>query len=152
MQVLELSNEDVQDLNIKDRANLAESTRSMIVLTTLSHDSKSIVRTYVAMNRATPEEVLKILSIDEDIWVRENLARNPSLPSYILSRLKDDTDGIKSAVARNPNTDRETLNILSLDQSRLVRTSVAKNPNTPPKSVDYPLGRDYQLDQYSSRC
>lgn len=105
------------------------------LLLKFSDDKNPRVREAVAQNPNTPDIALSKLADDESITVREAVARNFNTPSEVLYKLAideahDETYGIRTLVAANPNTDIKTLEIL-LTGTYYPRKTVAKNPNTP---------------------
>ena len=85
--------------------------------------------------------VLKRLAADESDYVLDGLTTNPNTPSEILADVaKRGGYEVRVNVADNPNTDAETLEMLSHD-TKFVRILVAGNPSTP----------DYVLDEIARR-
>ncbi len=71
----------------------------------------------IAHNPNTSKKVLKILSTDEDWYVRWRVAENPNTPKEILIKLsKDKNEDVRWRVAHSPNTPKEVLKILSTDK------------------------------------
>ena len=85
-----------------------------------------------------PEIKLEVLqhlfAHDKNIEVRRAVARNPSTPVEILQLLtRDKSYGVRSAVAHNKSASAQILQTLSHDKDLNVRKLVANNPSTPDK-------------------
>ena len=101
-------------------------------LVKLSDDADFGVQSEVGRNPNAPSETLVKLSSSSNIAVRYDVAQNPSTPLEILDKLSDETTiGIKSKVGKNPSASRAILEKLASDRSVPVRAAVAENPNTP---------------------
>ncbi len=87
------------------------------------------------------------LSTDLDILqVRRVVAGNPNTPRQVLTRLSmDESASIRRAVAINPKTPVEVLERLASDQVSEVRLAVAENPNAP-ENVLISLSADESVD------
>ncbi|PPD43799.1 MAG: hypothetical protein CTY16_12755 [Methylobacter sp.] len=122
------------------------------------------IRINVARNPNTHLETLRELAFDKKADVRAAVANNPSAPSILLDGLANDISirvraavsgslntstktlhelaqnervgSIRINVARNPNTDLETLRKLTFDKIADVRAAVADNLNVPPDLLD----------------
>jgi 3-methyladenine DNA glycosylase AlkC len=121
---------NLQNLSFDAKCELAGITDDVEILKVLSTDEDSWVRYWVALNPNTPVEVLRVLSTDEDYYVRRWVANNPNTPVEVLEVLStDEYYYVRRYVAENPNTPVEVLKILSTDKNYDVRYSVAENPN-----------------------
>lgn len=83
----------------------------------------------LAINPATPADVLAELATVPNQYARSDVARNPRTPVEALGRLANDPDpGVREWVARNPHTPVEVLGRLANDPDRQVRSGLAMNP------------------------
>jgi hypothetical protein len=70
----------------------------------LPHEKDIDVRSAAAANKATPLEVLAILSQDEYWVVRRRVALNSNTPKYLLNVLaRDPEEDVRQAAVKNPN-------------------------------------------------
>ena len=84
-------------------------------------------RLKVAESRRTSKKILTILSTDEDSRVRSWIADNRNTPIEILIKLSKDKEGsVRYWIASNPNTPVEALKILSKDEKWYIRDIVNK--------------------------
>jgi 3-methyladenine DNA glycosylase AlkC len=98
-----------------------------LALGTLDYDA----RISLALNKATPKGILKMLAVDSEIWIREYVANNSNANTIIFTILsRDSSVYVRRAVAKNPIVQAEVLEILSKDKDRHVRAWVARNLNT----------------------
>ena len=120
----------------------------------LSYDSDPGVRSAIAL-RATDEELLARLSIDQSVVVRAFVARNSNAPESLLTRLVGDVDpSVREAAAANDRTPTSCLEKLLEDNDRRtflrakenlhrrgVRvTAEATRPDRPKESSKEPAG------------
>ena len=120
------------------KIELAIKSASKEVLSMLSKDAHYNVRCSVAINKNTLIDILEILSKDEHYDVRHWAVHNPNYRvkmtikefemQYALGALSDDE---KEKLAKNKNTPKEILSILSKDRHIEVRYNVAGNKSTP---------------------
>lgn len=124
------------------------------LLANLARDSVAAVRAAVAANLATPAEALGVLAADlsEEVLLalianenapqqfleqqahrnsdherQSRLARNPRSPELVLRKLAySQWVDVRAAVAGNPSTPAETLEILSLDENSAVRETAKR--------------------------
>ena len=72
----------------------------------------------------------------EILQVRRVVAGNPNTPKQVLARLAvDDSAAIRRAVAENPRTPVDILKTMVTDSDYEVRLAVAENSNTPADSL-----------------
>lgn len=89
------------------------------------------VRHAVAQHPSAPMEALQVLAGEPGL--RAFLARNPSLPAPLLSRLSQDADPqVREAVAVHPGTSDSTRAWLLQDRAPEVRRALAGNPRCEP--------------------
>lgn len=129
-----------------------------VMLSSLSNEASTHVRTLVAKNPNTSPETLAKLANEDDyevqlvvgknpntpiqtlvklsssiyVYVQHSVAENPSTPAEILEKFSNEkSSGMKVCVAKNPSTSRAILEKLASDYWPAVRSAVAENPNTP---------------------
>ncbi len=108
---------------VKETERIEESMRR---LERLSWSEKFTM----AIDPKTDGYMLDILSRDEDVGVRSEVARNRNVSVEILERLSRDEDaGVRSGVVGNENVSVEMLERLSRDKDAYVRREVAWNRN-----------------------
>ena len=93
----------------------------------------------LAMNPATPTEVLARLAAHPALGVRGQVAGNPATPPEVLADLAAETGNryvVRDRVASNPATPPEVLADLAKAHSREPRRRVALNPSTPTEILD----------------
>jgi len=96
------------------------------LLEKLARDRDPQVRIGVATNLATTETVFMILAVDPDEQVRSVTARFEYVPVAVLAKMASDKSAdIRLEVARNLNTSRDTLRLLSHDPQPEVAQSAA---------------------------
>ncbi|MBD2577996.1 hypothetical protein [Oscillatoria sp. FACHB-1406] len=159
-------NNSESDRNIRGAVAQNRNT-SPLTLEQLAGDNDDRVRWAVASREAevvsSPQtflEILKQLSRDRDLSVREAVAKHPYAPVEALECLaRDESSNIRAHVAQHKNTPVEVLRQLARDRSSLefyqsfwspglspavelgiasdeyVRGAVAKNPNTPTDAI-----------------
>ena len=83
------------------------------------------------------EQLAKAAPGREDVWgVRSNVARNPNTPVTVLEKLSRDRDpSVRAAASVNPHTPVVVLERLVKDEDPSVRAAAARNPNTPPEGL-----------------
>lgn len=82
-------------------------------------------------------DIMKKLSKDEDVEIRELVAENPNTSADILDELANDFDYmVRMKVCHNLNTPINTLLTLSNDKNISVRESVSANENTPKEILE----------------
>lgn len=85
------------------------------------------MRFWVAQNKTTPLDVLRVLGENADARVRGMVARKRRAPEDLLLRLARDPDaGVRNAVAYNAKASRAVLDVLAGDGAELVRGAVLK--------------------------
>ena len=78
------------------------------------------------------KNVLNYLYLNSNNDILWGLARNPSTPIEILSKLAKNEDvQIRRGVAENPSTPIDSLEILARDGEHFVRSGIAVNPKAP---------------------
>lgn len=89
-------------------------------------------RESLAMNPSLPEEYHEIFIMDDNESVRSAIALNPSLKaSRYYERLSADLHVmVRRGIAKNPSTPRSILSKLAKDHQPVVRMHVAENPGT----------------------
>ncbi|GMR18233.1 MAG: hypothetical protein BMS9Abin33_0639 [Gammaproteobacteria bacterium] len=96
----------------------------------------------LAVNKATPVDVLQQLAVHDELWVRRNVCINLTTPMSVLSVMaKDKAWQVRWCVARHPNASEELLAQLANDQSSEVRRSLAYS-TTVPTELLMKLSRD----------
>lgn len=100
----------------------------------------------VAGNPSTPSSTLEMLgTVGENVFqwsfdIKENVARNPSTPVAVLSKMaaaKDYKDnGVAFGLAENPNTPPELFEKLASTKDNLILTRLAENPGVPPSVLE----------------
>ena len=81
----------------------------------------------LAGNESTSKEILSILSIDKNSYIRGWIAENPNTPINILKKLSKDEDWcVKYWVTCNHNAPKGILEKLSTDENKNVRDRVNK--------------------------
>ena len=97
----------------------------------------------LAQNKDIPADVIEKLSRDENVEVRQRIAKNEATPPETLTRLANDKDVVHHVVM-NPHTPPETLASLAdvsfLDRmlnrtDRELLKAVGKNPSTPVRAL-----------------
>lgn len=85
-----------------------------------------------AMYADTAPDVLKILSNHSSYEVRQAVSQNPVAPAEVLDYLANDSDCVYY-VAKNPNTDSQTLSRIIMQPSTKngPLLNALSNPNTP---------------------
>lgn len=100
-------------------------------LAELAKDENVNVRQEVARNPNTSEDVLKMLVNDKKEEVLLVIAANPNTPEELLVKLaKYGTIDVRREVAKNSSTPMSVLEVLAEDEKEKVRQDVAGNPNT----------------------
>ena len=94
-------------------------------------EKKNTLPEELAGNPNTPPETLRELVQNENIDIRMTVAANPSIPLDLAeSLMQEDDQWLRMNVARySPHL--EILKKLAEDEVAWVREAVAKNPNTP---------------------
>ena len=106
------------------------------VLIELAKDEDSYIRRRVAYNSNTPPEALIAMSTNSDEYTRHYVARNPSTPPEVLIELAKDSDAyVRWGCALNTRTPPEALIAMAKDSDADVRHCVATNPSTPPETL-----------------
>ncbi len=135
-----------------DRMTLSSNAKTPAnVLSILSGDKDELVRQRVAINKNAPTEILTKLADDSSSNVRKTVAENIKTPAPCLAKLatakqvvidfgreRDLCEDVRLAVARHPNTPKETLIELAKDTS--VRVSRAASEHLVAPSL-YDAGR-----------
>ena len=97
-QVMSLSKDNDKEV----RTSVAFECKNKKVLEYLSDDKEQTVRSAVARNPETPEEVYAKLSSDSSGVVRENLASNDKVPVEIIKKLSlDKSSSVRSTALLN---------------------------------------------------
>jgi hypothetical protein len=144
------------DALLSHRVNIASHPNaSPETLAALATETSKEIRVAVARNRSTSAATLDELFQAPEIDIRLVVAENPSFafsfhqerirkqPSIVLRSLiprvqssallsemrGDASPDVRLAIAKNPNTDEETLALLALDRVSYVCQGVAENPN-----------------------
>jgi hypothetical protein len=95
-------------------------------------------RASIALNPETPNELLKVLALDERWEIRYRVALNPSSTNEILALLPTTTypegleflsEFIEATVALHKNSSQDLLLHLASSENPIVRTAAACNPN-----------------------
>jgi hypothetical protein len=87
----------------------------------LAHDCRMLIRSRVAENVATPQDVLQLLSSDITADVRMAVALNDTTPLTLLWELANDLSAdVRFAIAENPHVAVEILIWLSADDNPYV--------------------------------
>lgn len=117
-----------QNYSISERLTQARHPhQSTALLSFLSQDANSDVRTSVAENPGTDETILDFLAQnDRDTYVLSAVARNSRTTAETLTRLSErlsapDRWVEKTALIENPNTPHKVIVKLSHDEDSLVR-------------------------------
>ena len=127
-----LLNELAEDNNDLVRAAVAENPSTpAATLRVLSRDNSSYVRSVVAVNLKASGRILEDLARDESKHTRLFVALNPSTPDRVLLTLaRDEWHGVRDQVAK-ASPPPEALRVLAGDAVPEIRTAVASNPATP---------------------
>lgn len=97
----------------------------------------SDVRYSVAINPATPPEMLVTLSQDEHWAVRRGAVESPNVTRGMLARLSaDSAPEVRVAVAEQKATPADVLAVLAGDESSEVAKRVARHPGTPSEALE----------------
>lgn len=112
------------------RCVLAYDSTSLDLLRLLSKDKRLNVKQALCLNDNLPNEIFYELLKNDDIIILGRIAEHSNVPINVLIDLsKHDSDYIRNHVASNHNTPTEILDILSQDENKFVRECVANNPN-----------------------
>lgn len=97
-----------------------------------------------AVESTDPTE-LDTLADHQNKFVRSRVAKNAATGRDTLARLAKDPDGyVRTAVAKHPNTPAETLAAMSsVPDSAYVRSALARNPHTPTSTLKPAASDDY---------
>ena len=115
-------------------------------LTKLANEDDYEVQLVVGKNPNTPIQALTKLSSSIYVYVQHSVAENPSTPAEILEKFSNEkSSGIKVSVAKNPNASRAILEKLASDYWPVVRSAVAENTSTPEDLLET-LANDSRLD------
>ena len=89
----------------------------------------------MADNPHTSPPTLADMIGDEDVEVRENVAKNTDMPDVLVEPAEDENWNLRPRMdmARSPHTLPQILARLARDESREVRMAVVENPATPPE-------------------
>jgi hypothetical protein len=96
-------------------------------------------RASIALNPESPNNILKILAVDERWEIRYRVALNPSSTSEVLELLPTCSypkgldflsEFIEATIALHKNSSQELLSELASSENIIVRTAVACNPNS----------------------
>lgn len=124
--------------NIKVRKKADDDLREIIAANSnlpsnyIKRLSFTKARAGVAVNPATPSQILDRLSLDINANVRANVAKNLSTPPSVLIRLSEDIeDDVKINVAKNHNTPKHVLRELTKEDDSKINIALAGNHNTP---------------------
>ena len=118
------------NLNFNKKKELASAENSSIeVLKELSQDSDVTIRQAVANNSNTPLEILQELRKDIDPNVREAVAGNPNTS---IEDLKELAEEFPEAITANPIFD---LLLLENPESDFIRLSLARSSTTPAETL-----------------
>lgn len=138
--------------------NTAES-----VLSILANDVEPRVRWCVADNPSCPVELLASLAHGTDGDVREAVSENPSSPPYLLAELHELGEtglvqpssstipnewrvrGVRTKLAKNPNSPSHLLEALAEDDHGPVLRELGGNPNAPLDLI-HRLGNDQRSE------
>lgn len=102
------------------------------ILAILSDDQNVAVRAALARNARAPASLLSQLARDPDPWVRAGAASNSSLPDVeIEPLLRDDETVVRAGLAANSKVGPVLLEAWLLDGSLEVRAGLARNPMIP---------------------
>jgi predicted DNA-binding WGR domain protein len=118
------------------RAGLAVNPATPVeVLKDLALDDASEVRRGVAINPVTPDEILVLLAKDKNHGVRHNVAHHPATPVEVRTQvqigLAKDKDIDERCYIAQSSDSPVILAILAKDEVQQVRRDVAKNPAAP---------------------
>jgi len=113
------------------RAGVASNALTPVaIFRHLIKDQSELVRRELASRIDLSEEHIDALSRDDDVWVRQRIARSPTTPLEVLYRLAvDEVADVRRAVARNTMSTVHLLNMLAEDKSAWVRSGVAYQAN-----------------------
>ena len=122
-----------RDQNVYVRNNVARNlsiSRQAVII--LAKDKEEDIREQIAQNPYTPPEVLKNLARDESYNVHLGVANNHNTSPEVLEYLAKQYPGSKlgHAIARNKNVTTKTLRIL-YGRNEGVDSAIAENPETP---------------------
>lgn len=140
-QIFEEFKEDMQvvgmvAMNVSRRCSVYDATQEksqtlIELLRDLSMVEDMGSRWAVAKNHFTPIDVLMKLADDKINLVRALVATNPNTPVSILQKLFSDEKIVRDGLSGNPNTPNKLLSVLANDSDKMVRLRVAENPSTP---------------------
>jgi hypothetical protein len=76
-------------------------------------------------------EVILLLALSDDRWVRQCIANQPNCPIGVLEELVGDSAArVRACVATDTRLSRESLKRLAVDEDELVRTAAFWNPTS----------------------
>ena len=136
------------------------------ILAQLAKDADTVIRSYVSNNPSLPLDILLEIVRDPDAKVRQSASNNPNLPLDSLLELtldpsvdvrinlveyrdkrqvaipifaklaNDESEKVRVAIARNPNTPIEILEQLAQDSSLEVCKALTRNLSTPENTLE----------------
>ncbi|MCT1478678.1 HEAT repeat domain-containing protein, partial [Microbacterium sp. p3-SID336] len=103
------------------------------VLILLTSDEDWLVRRFAAADSRLPTHVIRRLASDEEADVRVGVAENHSAPVDVLVSLAHDKHKrVREVLTENPTAPPDALRVLAEDDDIELRAAVAKHLNTPP--------------------
>ena len=89
------------------------------------------VKALIAINRYLPKDLMKQLQKDNDWYIRQALASNPSIDSELVDALKKDKMSVRSALVQNPAVSEKVILSLYQSDSTIPLSDFALNPHCP---------------------
>jgi hypothetical protein len=119
------------------------------ILAQLAEDADAVIRSYVSNNPSLPLDLLLELVRDPDEKVRKSASNNPNLPlDSLLELTLDPSVDVRINLVEYRDKRQVAIPIfakLANDESEKVRVAIAKNPNTPIEILDQ-LAQDSSLE------
>jgi len=122
----------INQLDIFTKNYLSKNSNDYSILRILSCDNDYFVKINVARNRSCSLYILQDMFYVADLSLRKVILTNPNISEYLLRKFSLDKHwAIRRAVADNLSCPLNILEKLSIDKDYLVRAGVALNPNCP---------------------
>ncbi len=119
------------------------------ILTQLAKDADTVIRSYVSNNPSLPLDLLLELVRDPDAKVRQSASNNPNLPlASLLELTLDPSVDVRINLVEYRDKRQVAIPIfakLANDESEKVRVAIARNPNTPIEILEQ-LAQDSSLE------
>jgi 3-methyladenine DNA glycosylase AlkC len=119
------------------REIFARNSASENILEVLTKDEDPEIRGYVAENKSASANILSQLALDKANWIRAIVASNLNSPQTVISQLASDpSEQVRGAVAENPNTPQNILSEFLESDLEEIKKGLARNPNTPAATLE----------------